>query len=116
MQRVLIVLVVATVLGISVSALAPEARAAGGRSPSRSTKGKVDPNALREMLIKGLKVTRDDQKEYINYIVSLVAQDKLPVALVYASFQYARTRRPSYPFPYFVFSVQTLAKRNKIEL
>ena len=68
------------------------------------------------MLTKGLKATREDEKAYINWIVSLVAKDKLPVSLVYASFKYSRARRPSYPFPYFVFSVETLAKRNNIDM
>lgn len=77
------------------------------------TQPKVNPDALREMLLKGLKVTRDDQKEYVNSVVSRVVKKTLPVSIVYASFKYARTRRPYYPFPYFVYSVETLAKRQQ---
>jgi hypothetical protein len=116
MKRVLLNLLVITMACSPVLVCISEAQAAARGTPSRTTKGKIDPNALREMLTKGLRVTRDDEKDYINYIVSLVAQDKLPPSLVYASFEYARKRRPNYPFPYFVFSVQTLAKRNKIEI
>ena len=92
------------------------ARVTGSSGPSASTKGKVDPNSLRELLTKGLKATRKDEEEYIDYIVTLVMKDKLPVALVYASFHYARRRRPDYPFPHFVYSLRSLAQRNKIEI
>ena len=77
---------------------------------------KVDPHALRELLIKGLKVTRKDEEAFIDYVVELVVEQRLPVALVYASFQYARKQRPDIPFPYFVYSLQSLARRNKIEI
>jgi hypothetical protein len=92
------------------------ARVTSGSGPSASTKRKVDPNSLRELLTKGLKATRKDEEEYIDHVVSLVMKGKLPVALVYASFQYARKRRPDYPFPHFVYSLRSLAQRNKIEI
>jgi hypothetical protein len=78
--------------------------------------GKVNPRALREMLVKGLKATREEEKLYIDLIVFLVALEKLPVSYVYASFDYARKKRPDYPFPYFHYSMKALGKRKNIAL
>jgi hypothetical protein len=86
-------------------------------SPSvKSTNAKVNPHELRQMLNKGLKATRDNEKEYIDWVVTWVEKNKLPVSLVYASFHYSRARRPQYPFPYFVYSLETLISRNKLVL
>ncbi len=46
----------------------------------------------------------------------LVALEEVPVSYVYASFNYARKRRPDYPFPYFQYSMRTLGKRKNIDL
>jgi hypothetical protein len=78
--------------------------------------GKVNPIALRDMLKKGLKATRPDEKLYIDYVVDLVVLERLPVGYVYASFNYARKRRPDYPFPYFHYSLKALGKRKSLEL
>ena len=78
--------------------------------------GKVNSNALREMLTKGLKATRDEEKLYIDFVVRMVALNQLPVSYVYASFSYARKRRPDYPFPYFQHSLRALGKRKNIDL
>jgi hypothetical protein len=103
-------------LSVAVGPSRLEAQSAPGLQLVQSDQPDVNPEALRQLLVKGLKVTRKDQKEYINAVVILVAQKKLPLSLVYASFRYARKRRLSYPFPYFVFSLETLAKRNNIDL
>ena len=84
-------------------------------SPVAQT-GRVNSNALREMLTKGLKATRPEENLYIDYVVELVGKGDLPVSYVYASFHYARKRRPDYPFPYFRYSMKTLAKRKNIDL
>ena len=91
MKRAMLTLLVVIMVSSPVLVCVSEAQAAAGGTPSRTTKGKINPNALREMLTKGLRVTRDDEKDYINYIVSLVTQEKLPPSLVYASFEYAQT-------------------------
>ncbi len=84
--------------------------------PTKDINGKVNPEYLRELLVKGLKATRENEKVYLDWVVGWVEKDKLPVSLVYASFQYSRKRRPDYPFPYFVYSLETLIVRNKIVL
>jgi hypothetical protein len=68
------------------------------------------------MLTKGLKATRNEEKLYIEFVVQMVALDQLPVSYVYASFSYARKRRPDYPFPYFQHSLRALGKRKNIDL
>lgn len=111
MKRFLLVLIGLLVLG---STLMPPAPVTGGTVTTQA--GQVNLHALNDMLVKGLKATREEEKLYIAQVVRLVGEKKLPVALVYASFQYARKRRPDYPFPYFRYSVKTLAKRKNIDL
>ena len=76
--------------------------------------GKLNLDAMHVMLTKGLKATREDEKLYIDTVMILVEEKSLPVSLVYASFEYARKRRPDYPFPYFHYSLKTLAKRKNL--
>jgi len=111
MKRFLLVLIALLVLG---STFVPPDTVTGGTVTTPA--GQVNLFALNDMLVKGLKATREDEKLYIAEVVRLVGEKKLPVALVYASFQYARKRRPDYPFPYFRYSVKTLAKRKNIDL
>jgi hypothetical protein len=116
MKRILLTLLAAMTACSPLLVCDSGARAATPQSAVQFRRGKVDPRALRELLVKGLKATRKNERAYIDHIVSLVVQNKLPLSLVYASFDYARKRRPSYPFPYFVFSVETLAKRKNIDI
>jgi hypothetical protein len=111
MKRFLLILIALLVLA---STFTPPATVIGGTITTQS--GQVNLFALNDLLVKGLKATREDEKLYIAEVVRLVGQKKLPVSLVYASFQYARKRRPDYPFPYFRYSVKTLAKRKNIDL
>lgn len=112
---ILILLTLVMVSGFTLPSMWT-ARVTGNSGPSVSTNEKVDPNSLRELLTKGLMATQKDEEEYIDHIVSLVVEQKLPVALVYASLQYARKRRPDRPFPHFVYSLRSLAQRKKIEI
>ena len=114
MRRIIIACLTATLLAGSLLipssvALPPVAKGI--------TKGKkeikVNPHALRELLVKGLRVTRKEEEQYIDQVIERVMDGKLSVSIVYASFRYARMRRPHYPYPYFVFSVETLFKRQQ---
>ncbi|MHB0956602.1 MAG: hypothetical protein ACYC6N_21040 [Pirellulaceae bacterium] len=107
-------LTLATVILVGGWLLIDESTADTSNTINRN--GKVNLDALHEMLTKGLKATREDEKIYIAYVVMWVGEEKLPVSLVYAAFDYARKRRPEYPFPYFHYSLKTLAKRKNIEL
>ncbi len=80
---------------------------------SKKKQPEINPHALRELLVKGLKVTRSEEQQYIDQVVTRVTEGKLSVSVVYASFRYARTRWPRYPYPYFVYSLETLSKREQ---
>ena len=114
MKQFLLTLLAVWILGTAVSSSSLQAQTLEGQTIAQSTNnGKVNADQLREMLTKGLKATRDDQKKYIDVVVARAVKKTLPLSVVYASFKYARTRRPSYPFPYFVYSVETLSKRKR---
>jgi hypothetical protein len=112
MKRLLLALAAVTLLGspwlIGISA--------AGDTRVMTRTGTINPMALRQMLNKGLKATREEEKLYIDRVVQLVVLEKLPLSYVYASFDYARKRRPDYPFPYFRYSLKTLGKRKDIDL
>lgn len=76
----------------------------------------VNTDSLRDTLVNGLRATRDDQKRFIEHIVELVDDKKLPVSLVYAAFRWARKNRSDYPFPYFKYAIRELAKRKGIPI
>ena len=113
MKRLILTLLAVWILSTTGLTSSLKARTPARQALTQASKVRVNPDALRELLVKGLKVTRDDQKEYIDLVVARVVNGTLPISIVYASFKYARTRRLSYPFPYFVLSVETLKKRNK---
>lgn len=56
---------------------------------------------FKEQLRFGLLVERPEDQEYINRVVAMVEQGRLPIALVKSTFQWARNRKKPYPFPYF---------------
>ena len=113
MKRLILTLLAAWLLSTTVMTSSLQAQTLEGQSFTGSTQSKIHPDQLREMLTKGLKVTRDEEKEYIDDVVERAVKRTLPLSIIYASFKYARTRRPRYPYPYFVYSVETLSKRSK---
>ncbi len=78
--------------------------------------GSVDKELLRRQLEQGLRVTRKDQKDYIDRVVTLVDQKKLPLALVYGIFKWARKRHPQYPFPFFQRALDGRAKAIGVDI
>jgi hypothetical protein len=112
MKRGIIVFMAAVMLWTPVLST----QAAANADAVQTVPVKVDLEALREQLVKGLKVTRPPEEEFIDHILVLVGKNELPVSLVYAAFRWARRRRPDYPFPYFVSAIKALAKKNKIEI
>ncbi|HAY79034.1 MAG TPA: hypothetical protein DCY79_04435 [Planctomycetaceae bacterium] len=71
---------------------------------------------LKEQLEKGLRATQPGQVAFVNKIVQMVKQNRLPRRIVNASFNWARKRRPSYPFPFFERAIRTLAAREGINI
>lgn len=110
MRKILLALVAMILVGSPLFVGVSTAGNGGGVNMN----GRLNLDALHVMLTKGLKATREDEKLYIDTVVILVGERKLPVSLVYASFDYARKRRPDYPFPYFRYSLKTLAKRKNL--
>ena len=71
---------------------------------------------LKDQLEKGLKARRPQEFKFIGKVVAMVENDELPLRLVNISFQWARTRHPTYPFPYFENSLYRLCKKEGIEI
>lgn len=68
---------------------------------------------LKDQLENGLKARRPQELAFISKVVTLVEQDKLPMPLVKAVFQWARERgaKTNYPFPYFERAIKIRAKK-----
>ena len=74
----------------------------------------IDTEELSERLKKGLLLTRQDQKDYIDRVVVLVDQGKLDLALVYGLFKWARRKHRRYPYIYFRRALDEFAKKQGI--
>jgi hypothetical protein len=70
---------------------------------------------LQEQLEDGLKARLPREFEFIDRVVSLVQQGRLPLDLVKSTFQWARAKRP-YPFPYFERGLRLRAAKLGITL
>ena len=91
---------------ILVFAPLPPAQAARKRQ-------KVNREYLENMLTKGLRANRDEQKQQIAKIIIKVEKGEIPLSTIYAAYRWARKRRPDYPFPYFVAALRKLNKNVK---
>ena len=56
--------------------------------------------ALKDELAKGLKARLPSEFAFVDRVVQLVDQGRLPLELVRGTFGWARRKKP-YPFPYF---------------
>ena len=65
MKRILLVLTAAVLVGTPLFT----STSAAGTQSAVNKNGKIDANALREMLTNGLRATRDDEKAFVNYVV-----------------------------------------------
>lgn len=62
----------------------------------------VEEPSLKDTLEKGLKARLPTEFAFINRVVTLVDQGRLPRKLVLGTFDYARKKgHPKYPFPRF---------------
>jgi hypothetical protein len=62
-----------------------------------------------------LRAKNKDEKTYIDKIVKMRADGKLPDSILYAAYRYA-TKKDDYRFVYFVRALEALAKKEKIKL
>ncbi len=77
--------------------------------------GGVSGLDLKTQLEKGLYVRRPVEFAYIDAIIKLVEQDKLPRKLVTTTYQWAQ-RRPARKLQYFQFALQARARRLNVRL
>lgn len=71
---------------------------------------------LEEQLVNRLRATAEDQRNYLNFVVRLVKENKLDLKLVVAVERYALRRNPGFPFPFFERALRFEAKRRGIVL
>jgi len=73
----------------------------------------VEVADLKDQLENGLKARLPADFAFISKVVTLVEQDKLPLGMVKAVFQWARKKgvKNNYPFPYFQRALQIRAKK-----
>lgn len=93
--------------------------------PAVQTSRTLVPNQIRgggkvatltEQLRAGLKVRRQVESKFIDDVVKLVRQRKLPVRLVLETFHYARGKRTGYPFQFFQRALAIRAARIGVTL
>jgi hypothetical protein len=70
---------------------------------------------LQDQLEAGLQTRRPAEVAFITRVVTLVEQDRLPLALVKSTFQWARPKKPR-PFPYFERAIRIRAARIGVQI
>ncbi len=100
----------------SALALWPLKRAASQAVGNSTGIGDSNTEFLEEQLRTGLRVVTEGQRRYIDQIVMLVRQGRLPRPLVNLVARWAVERNPSVPFPYFQYALRVLAKRRRISV
>lgn len=82
--------------------------------------GASRPPDLHDQLSKGLKARKPDEFAFIDRVVTLVDQRKLPLKFVNASYQSAKKRatsnRKDYPVIYFRRTLELLTAKAGIDL
>ena len=86
------------------------------RLAARQFRGSGRVASLKDQLKSGLKARRDVEFTFIDNVVKLVEQRKLPVKLVVETFQYARQKPTGYPFQYFQRALALRAARIGVTL
>lgn len=71
---------------------------------------------LRVQLRDGLKASRDAEYAFVDRVVLMVEEKRLPLDMVDAMYTYARNRNPRIPFPYFERSLRLVAAQKGIRI
>ena len=106
---------VTVMLLLTSLALSGAAEAQISASPTLST----SPNGrttLEEMLVRRLRVTSNEQKAYLKFLLKQVRAGKLDVKLVLAIQHKALGKNPIIPFPYFERAMQVPEERFLINI
>ena len=67
--------------------------------------------SLKDQLLAGLKVRRQVELQFVEEVVRLVNQRRLPTRLVLETFHYARRKPTKHPFQYFQRALAIRAAR-----
>jgi hypothetical protein len=92
---------------LAVGAHEAMGQAVGPASQGAGTEG-TPP--LKIVLEKGLNARLPSEFAFVDKVVRLVDEGRLPVSVVDSTFLWARRRQP-YPFPYFERALRIRAKR-----
>ena len=65
---------------------------------------------LKETLESGLRARRPEEFAFLQRVITMVDEGRLPVDLVRSTFDWARDKRP-YPYPYFERGLKIRAAR-----
>ena len=71
--------------------------------------------SLRIQLEAGLRARLPSEFAFIDRVVTMVDQNRLPRDMVHSTFLWARNKKP-YPFPYFESGLRTRAAKQGIKL
>ncbi len=82
----------------------------GIERPAMSSKTQQIPT-LRQELEFGLRARFDRELDFIDRVVVLVKTGELPLSVVLSTFQWARQKDASFPFPYFERGLTLRARR-----
>ena len=72
--------------------------------------------SLENQLLRGLRVINDDQRKFVTRVVNAVRQGRMPRAMVNVVYKWALERNAKFPFPYFQYALNILARRRGISL
>src|SRR5690606_32392281 len=92
--------------------LLAQVRSSSPRQGISSTRRQL---TLNDLLARGLRARRVEEFEFIDKVVELVEQNKLPLRLVQAAYLWSRNKRP-YPMIYFQQALIRLAAREGIAI
>lgn len=104
---------------ISLMGLLPGRRSAAQQGNSVNSAERLTPQnlaLLEEQLLKGLRASTPEQKQFVQLVVAYVEQGKLPRAMVNLIYKWALERNDTVPFPYFEYALRVLSKRRGIDI
>lgn len=111
-RRSMLLLVPAALLPVS-ALMAQQGNSFNGADQLRSTRN-VTP--LIDQLRVSLRVNKSSQLAFLQLVVQKVEAGELPQAMVNVVSKWAISRNEKYPFPYFQYAMQELAKRRGVSL
>lgn len=105
--RLAIFLSVTTILGLGAVVMPSSFAVADVNDPARD---------LRVQLRDGLKASRDAEYAFVDRVVLMVEEKRLPLDMVDSIYTYARNRNPRIPFPYFERALRLVAAQKGIQI